>query len=229
MVFKTKYGFIPNLVATMAESPVVINSYRFLAQAFEQGSLSPSEQQVVLLTASFENACHHSLRGPLAGLDRQGIPARAAEVLRDDLAIDDPRLEALRRFTRMLLQRRGQVSDTDVHGFLSAGFSRAQVLEVILGVAFKTISNYTNHVAAVPLDAPSAISPRQKPQTPSHADDPSPCQPDDVEARCEISTARTEEKRREKESSQPWRRTGKLIAEAKRAFKRSFVIPIVGS
>ena len=49
-------------------------------------------------------------------------------------------------------EKRGWVSEIDIDGFLAAGFTRAQVLEVILGVTYKTLSNYTNHVVDTPVD-----------------------------------------------------------------------------
>jgi hypothetical protein len=58
--------------------------------------------------------------------------------------------------------RGGFVSNEDTADFLAAGYTQAQILEVILGVTFKTLSNYTNHIAETPLDAafaPNAWSP----------------------------------------------------------------------
>lgn len=52
-----------------------------------------------------------------------------------------------------MVRQRGVVDPADVDAFLAAGFTRAQVLEVILGIATKVLSNYTNHIAATPLDA----------------------------------------------------------------------------
>ncbi|MCH7522456.1 MAG: carboxymuconolactone decarboxylase family protein, partial [Chloroflexi bacterium] len=66
--------------------------------------------------------------------------------------IDDGRLSALRDFTHAVVEKRGRVAEDEVKAFLDAGFTKAQVLEVILAAAFKLISNYTNHVADIPLD-----------------------------------------------------------------------------
>ncbi|MEM9842424.1 MAG: carboxymuconolactone decarboxylase family protein, partial [Pseudomonadota bacterium] len=74
------------------------------------------------------------------------------EAVREDRAIDDPKLEALRLFTKKVVIDRGFVSDTDVDAFLQTGYDRAAVLAVIVGVALKVISNYTNHVAETPVN-----------------------------------------------------------------------------
>jgi len=149
---KNSLGFIPSLYAVFAENPAVLEGYASLGAIFETAGFTPLEQQVVLIAASVENACHfcvaaHSTIAQAAGLDMEVIAA-----LREDRAIADPKLDALRRFTRALVAQRGFVADADVDSFLDAGFDRAAVLGVILGVALKVISNYTNHVAETPVN-----------------------------------------------------------------------------
>src|SRR5579862_949579 len=68
-------------------------------------------------------------------------------------AVPDARLEALHRFTTIVVRERGFVSEAEVEAFLAAGFTRRNVLEVILGVATKVMSNYTNHIVHTPYDA----------------------------------------------------------------------------
>ena len=82
----------------------------------------------------------------------QKVPTDVIDAVRGDRPIIDHRLEALRLFATAVVEKRGWVSDDDISAFLAAGFSRAQILEVILGVSFKTLSNYTNHVADTLLD-----------------------------------------------------------------------------
>ncbi|MEZ4586618.1 MAG: carboxymuconolactone decarboxylase family protein [Gemmatimonadales bacterium] len=147
------FGFLPNLAGMLAEAPPVLEGYLGVAGAFAKSSLTPAEQQVVLLASSVENECHycvaaHSTIALGAGLDRDAVDA-----LRSGTPLADSRLEALRRYTRDVVARRGWTADS-LPAFLAAGFSRAQALEVILGVAQKTISNYANHLAATPVDEP---------------------------------------------------------------------------
>ena len=75
------------------------------------------------------------------------------EALRDGSPLADPKLEALRAFASAVVQELGWVSEEEVDGFLAAGFEREQVLDVVVGVAYKTLSNYTNHLAGTPLDS----------------------------------------------------------------------------
>ncbi|MGF6781386.1 carboxymuconolactone decarboxylase family protein [Paraburkholderia sp. GAS334] len=72
--------------------------------------------------------------------------------LREGTPLPDSKLEALHRFTTIVVRERGFASDTDVAGFLASGYTRRNVLEVILGVATKVMSNYTNHIVHTKYD-----------------------------------------------------------------------------
>ncbi len=74
------------------------------------------------------------------------------EALRSGAPLSDPKLEALRGFTRTLIANRGKASEADLQIFFNAGYSDVQALEVILALAIKLISNYTNSIAGTPLD-----------------------------------------------------------------------------
>lgn len=149
---KKAYGFIPNLYGVMAEAPALLKAYRALDELFEQTSLAPAERHVVMLTISFENGCHYCVAAHSVIAAMEKVPNEAIEAIRNGKPIPDPKLEALRRFTAAVVETRGRLSERDTKAFLGAGYSRANLLEVILGVGLKTLSNYTNHVAETPLD-----------------------------------------------------------------------------
>jgi len=119
----------------------------------DASSLSPVEQQTVLLATSAENRCEYcvSVHSAVAGAVK--MPAEALDALRAGRDPGDPRLGALARFTRHVVEERGWVDDSELEAFLAAGFGEQQVLEVLTGVALKTLSNYVNHIAGTPLDA----------------------------------------------------------------------------
>lgn len=147
-----KMGFVPSLYAVLAENPAVLNAYTQLADQLGKTGLSPLEQQIVTITASVENECHFCVAAHTTIAEGQGLDLSVIDAVREDREISTPRLEALRVFTKKVVIDRGFVSDTDVDTFLSAGFDRSAVLAVILGVALKVISNYTNHVAETPVN-----------------------------------------------------------------------------
>lgn len=148
---KERYGFIPNLASYVAESPVVLDAIFNLTAAFDKTSLSSQEQQVILLTVSALNGCTycktvHTALGRKAKIDDETLKA-----LITFEPLPDRKLNVLRDFTRKVVEERGWVKADEVEKFLGAGYSKAQVFEVVAGVALKTITNYCNHLAdAVP-------------------------------------------------------------------------------
>lgn len=146
------FGFLPNLYAKLAESPETLKAYLTLSEAFSKTSLSPIEQQVVLLTTSVENGCQfcvaaHSLMAAVAGIAREDIDA-----LRAQEPLTDGRLGALAEFVRGMVRQRGWIEPAEVDRLLGAGFERRNALEVVLGVSLKTLSNYANHLVETPLN-----------------------------------------------------------------------------
>jgi alkylhydroperoxidase family enzyme len=87
----------------------------------------------------------------IAGM--QQVPGDVVGAIREGKPIADAKLEALRRFTSAVTKTRGRPAEDDSRAFLATGFTQAQILEVVLGVGMKTLSNYTNHIAGTPLDS----------------------------------------------------------------------------
>ena len=146
------FGMTPNLLRKMAEAPVLLEGYWQLKDIFSRSSLSPAEQQVVLIAASANNGCTYCVAVHSTLADMIKVPDEVTEALRNGQPIPDARLEALRQFTQTLVEARGWAPDAELKAFLDAGYTQAQVLEVVLGVGFKTLSNYTNHLVDTELD-----------------------------------------------------------------------------
>lgn len=147
------WNFVPNLHGILAESPETLEGYDALFGLVGKTTLTPVEQQVAFLAVSAENECEYCMAGHtvLAGMAK--VPAQAVQALRDGGKIEDAKLEALRIFASKVVRERGHVGDASVAQFLAAGFTQRNVLEIVLIVATKTISNYTNHIAHTPNDA----------------------------------------------------------------------------
>ena len=146
---QSRYGFLPNLAATVAESPGALRGLFASIEAYDDPALTltPLERQVVLIATSVENRCDfcvaaHSMLADSLGLERAQI-AR----LQAGQALADERLEALRAFTTEVVRQRGWIEPAAVDRLLAAGFERGQVFEILLGVALKTLTNYINHIA----------------------------------------------------------------------------------
>lgn len=149
---KMKYGFVPNLLGTMAEAPALLKAYMTLSGIFEESSLDASERQVVLLAVSRENGCEYCVAAHTVIAGMQKVPADVVAAVRSGGPIGDPKLEALHAFAAAVAGSRGRPGEAQTRAFLAAGYDKRQVLEVVLGVGLKTLSNYTNHIAGTPLD-----------------------------------------------------------------------------
>lgn len=151
---KKTFGMIPNLMATFANSPAVLNGYMALDGAWDQSTLSPKERQLILLTASVANHCDYCKAAHstiLKGMMK--VDAETVRAVRERTPLADSKLNALVKFTNEVVSERGYVSENTKAEFLREGYSEPQMMEVIVGVALKTISNYTDHLNPVEIDA----------------------------------------------------------------------------
>lgn len=147
------YGFFPKLHEVLAGAPAAYQAYLDTFELFEHHTtFSPLEQQVVFMTANFENNCHYCVPGHSFLMTYKKMPADVIEALREGTPIADTKLEALRSYTRLLLDKRGHLDTTEVQAFLEAGYTQRQALEVLVGLASKLISNFTNSLAHTELD-----------------------------------------------------------------------------
>lgn len=141
-----KMGFVPNLFAHLAESPTATKAYAQLSELLGQSSLSPQQLQIALLATSVENRCHFCVAAHSAGGTKAKVSQETLDAIRSETTPDDAKDAALVQFVRRVVRDRGWVPESEVQGFLDAGFSEAQVLDVITAVALKTLSNYSNHL-----------------------------------------------------------------------------------
>ncbi|MCR9127108.1 MAG: carboxymuconolactone decarboxylase family protein [Rhodobacteraceae bacterium] len=146
------YGFVPNLYATMAEAPAILEGYTTLSTIFGKTDLSETERQIILMTNNRLNGCKYCMAAHTTLSQMSGVPEDVITALRDDAPITNPKLEALRQFAIVINESRGWPTDAQIDSLLQAGYTRQTVLEVILGTALKVLSNYTNHVADTELD-----------------------------------------------------------------------------
>jgi len=147
------FGFVPALFAKLAESATALAAYMDLRTQFERGSLSPVEQQVVALAVSVENGSTWCTSAhSYAARHVAGMPEECIAALRDGRTLPDPRLNVLAQFARDVVRERGRVGRGDLNVVLAAGYTMEQVLDVVMGVALKTFTNYASHIVRPPLD-----------------------------------------------------------------------------
>ena len=147
------FGFVPNLFGVFAESPAALGGALAIFQAFSNSSLSATEQQLVMLAVSEANDCGYCVAAHSTTAKRMvKVDPALVDAVRRREPLVDAKLDALVEFVRQTVEQRGVVTDAQLAAFLEAGYTRAQVIEVLLGVGMKTFNNYVDHVAHVPLN-----------------------------------------------------------------------------
>ncbi len=151
---RAQAGFIPNMYRAMANSPGLLETYLDGYRRFrEESGFSPVEQEVIFLTISRGNGCSYCVAAHSAIADRKsGVPSEVTEAIRQGRPIPDPRLAALSSFTETMRATRGLPRKEEVEAFLAAGYEERHILEIILALGVKTLSNYANHLFHTPLD-----------------------------------------------------------------------------
>lgn len=150
---KAKIGMVPNLYATFARSPAVLNGFLAISDALSKGALSPRQREIVALATAQANKCHyclsaHTLLGKGAGLSPEAI--NAARQGKADNAQDN----AIATLAVRLVETRGKVSDADIAAARLAGLDDGRIVEVIAHVSLNTLTNFTNNVAETEIDFP---------------------------------------------------------------------------
>ena len=147
-----KFGFIPNVAATMAESPVLINAFVGGFVSFHGGSFNESEKQVLLLTnaATLKSAWTVAFHSTMAL--EEGVSPADVDAIRNGRLPKDRKYAALSGMAKALIEKRGKVSDAEVETFTSAGYSEVQILEVINGIGISTMAATAGNLAGTPIE-----------------------------------------------------------------------------
>jgi AhpD family alkylhydroperoxidase len=148
------FGLIPNLAATMANSPSLLNSFVAAFGQFAGGTFTGAERQVLLLSNAVANRCEWAVAFHSTLALKEGVEPSVVEALRRRELPADARLAALSALTRAIIDKRGHLDEADAKAFVAAGFDDDQLLEVVTGVAISTMANYSGNIAGPPLEPP---------------------------------------------------------------------------
>lgn len=147
-------GMIPGLHGVLAGAPGLLEAYQTLHKLFTQSSFNKEELTVVWQTINVEHECHYCVPAHTGIANMMKVDSSLSEALRNRTAMPNEKLQVLHDFTLKVVRNRGHLTQEDLDTFYEAGYGERQVLEVILGLSQKVISNYTNHIANTPVDAP---------------------------------------------------------------------------
>ncbi len=161
---QSNFGMVPNLYGVLAESPAAVKAYSALGQLFIGSSLTPAERHVVWFTINAYHDCQYCMAGHTGMAKGEKISDSIIESARNVSQYDDEKLEALRVFTLKLVEQRGWVSEEDVKAFIETGYTHENILDILVGISHKVLSNYTNHLAQTPVDDAFKSFAWQKPE-----------------------------------------------------------------
>ena len=151
---KKSFGRVPNLFATFAHSETALSTYLALQNA--PHSLKGKPREVIDLVVSQVNECQyclaaHTMLGKMGGFsDEQIMEIRTGRVS------FDPKLDALARLARNIAEKRGHADLALVEAFFAAGWTKENLVDAIVIVGDKTVSNYLHNTTKVPVDFPAA-------------------------------------------------------------------------
>lgn len=146
------FGMIPNLHAVMAESPQLLEGYQRLHSLAQNTSFNADELTVVWQSINVEHNCHYCVPAHTAIAKGMKVNDDITDALRNQSTLPTTKLEVLRDTTLFIVRERGVIDDATVQRFIEAGFTRQNLLEIILILSQKVMSNYVNHLADTPID-----------------------------------------------------------------------------
>ena len=147
-------GSVPNMFRLIANSPQTLEAHLGIAAALGKGALPAATRERIALAVAEANGCNYCLSAHtylgknLAKLDDAEITANRSG------ASNDPKADAAVRFAAKLVRQRGQIGDADLAAVKLAGYTDAQVLEIIMHVALNTFTNYVNEALGTDIDFP---------------------------------------------------------------------------
>jgi len=146
------WGMIPNLHAVMAESPNVLKAYKLLHDLFQDTSFNNEELTVIWQTINVESGCLYCVPAHTGIAKMMNIDDVITNALRDGKELPNKKLQVLHKTTLALVRDRGRPDKAVITEFYQAGYKNRQLLEIVLGISQKVMSNYINHLAETPLD-----------------------------------------------------------------------------
>lgn len=147
-------GFVPNLYATLAHSENALGSYLALQNA--KSSITGKAREVVNLVVSQVNSCAYCLAAHTAIGGMVGFKPEQIAEIRGGNASFDAKLDALAKLTKNIAVNRGQADQALVAAFFAAGWTKENLVDVIVTIGDKTVTNYLHGTTLVPVDFPAA-------------------------------------------------------------------------
>lgn len=146
------FGVVPNLHGVLAVSPSTLEAYQQLHALALDSSFTKEELTIVWQSINVEHDCHYCIPGHAMIAHSMKIDSTLIDALENKQPMPTEKFRILQNTTLKILQNRGKISADDVEEFYKAGYGPQQLVEIILVLSQKVISNYVNHLADTPVD-----------------------------------------------------------------------------
>lgn len=159
-VVKSKMGMVPNMMRTLGNSPASLNGYLGFSTALNSGTINPKLGELIALTVANENGCDYCNSAHSFVAEKIGIDATALDDARRATS-SDAKTNAALEFAKVIVERRGNVSDTDLEKVRNAGYTEGEIIEIVSRVSLSIFTNYINILAATDIDFPKIATVKQ--------------------------------------------------------------------
>lgn len=153
---KKMVGFVPNLYATYAYNETALGDYLTLSN--RKSTLKAKEKEVINLVVSQVNSCDYCLAAHTAIGKMNGFTDEEILEIRSGSAAFNEKFDALAKFVKNSVENRSHPSTEVVDNLLAAGYDKANLIDIIMVIGDKTISNFINGATQIPVDFPAALS-----------------------------------------------------------------------
>ncbi|WP_158898180.1 carboxymuconolactone decarboxylase family protein [Burkholderia sp. L27(2015)] len=151
---KSSLGTVPNLYATLAHSETALGSYLALQNA--KSTITGKAREVVNLVVSQVNTCEYCLAAHTVIGKMNGFTDQQILEIRGGRASFDAKLDALARLVKNIEVNRGHADQALVDAFFAAGWTKANLVDTIVAIGDKTVTNYLHGTTHVAVDFPAA-------------------------------------------------------------------------
>lgn len=150
---QAKLKITPNMTRVMANSPAVLQGYLSFSGALAAGALDPKLGEEIALEVGEQNSCQYCVSAHTAIGKMTGLSDSEIEAAREAKS-NSPKNAAALLFARQIVASKGRPTDADFNAIRAAGFTNAEIAEIIAHVALNVFTNYFNNTAQVEVDFP---------------------------------------------------------------------------
>lgn len=152
---KAKFGRVPNIFASVAHSPAALKALTSMFSALDEGTLAGKTHEAIALRVAEIHGCRYCTAAHTAKAKMLGVTVEETIALRQGQA-DQPKLKAILHLAGSLVERRGQVADSEIKAARDGGVSDAEMIEALAIVVLNTFTNYVNALVKTDVDFPAA-------------------------------------------------------------------------